>query len=44
MKLGRSSGRRDALIAAVTLVVVVVLAACSAAFDGYELEARRSQS
>lgn len=39
-KLGRSSGRRDALIAAATLVVVVVLAACTAAFGWYEHAAR----
>lgn len=39
-KLGRSSGPRDALIAAAILVVVVVLAACTAAFGWYELAAR----
>ncbi|WP_284232502.1 hypothetical protein [Arenivirga flava] len=39
-KLGRSSGRRDALIAAATLVVVVALAACTAAFGWHELAAR----
>lgn len=40
MKRGRSSWLRDALIAAATLVVVVVLAACTAAFGWYEQAAR----
>ncbi len=36
----RASGLRDALITAATLMVVIVLAACTAAFDWYEHAAR----
>ncbi len=39
-KHDRSSGLRDALIAAATLVLVIVLAACTAAFGWYEHAAR----
>lgn len=40
MRRGRSSGLRDVLVAAATLVVVIFLAACTAAFGWYEQAAR----